>query len=131
MKSTENKTSIKWRFDIKSFIIFISIFIIEVLIAKFVNDSIIRPYGGDVLVVVLIYYFIKSFIQVKSLPLVIGVVAFACFIELGQYFNLVEILGLKNNKIMRVIIGSSFSWGDILAYIIGGSICYFTDRHKD
>lgn len=120
----------KFRFDKKSFIIFLIIFIIEVIIALFVNDSIIRPYGGDALVVVLIYYFIKSFVQTKAPYLAIGVVLFAYLVEVGQYFRLVELLSMQDNEVMRTVIGHSFSWGDIVAYTIGGIACYLIDRNK-
>lgn len=120
----------KFHFSIKYFCIFLFIFIIEVIIALYINDSIIRPYGGDVLVVILIYYFIKSFIVTKPIYLILSVLLFAYAIEVGQYFNLVQILHLQDNKIMRIIIGSSFSWGDILAYTIGAAICYFIEMKK-
>ncbi len=130
MQNTGNRVSMKWRFDLTSFIIFIIIFIVEVLIAKFVDDSIIRPYGGDVLVVILLYYFVKSFVDAKFTYLIIGVVVFAYLIEIGQSLRLVEILNMQDNKIMRTVIGSSFSWGDLLAYTIGGAICYFIEKVK-
>ncbi|MDR3056994.1 MAG: DUF2809 domain-containing protein, partial [Prevotella sp.] len=66
----------KWRFDLKSFVICLIIFLIEVLIALFVDDSFIRPYGGDILVVILIYYFLKSFIETKTIYLVVAVLLF-------------------------------------------------------
>lgn len=119
----------KWRFNLKSFIIFCIIFVIEVLIAKFINDSIIRPYVGDILVVILIYYFIKAFIQTRSIYIVIATVLFAYFVEIGQYFHIVDILGVEN-KVLRIMIGSSFSWGDIVCYTIGGMTCYILNKDK-
>lgn len=118
----------KIRFDKKAFIIFFIIFLVEVIIALFINDSIIRPYGGDVLVVMLMYYFVKSFFQIKPLYLAIAAVLFAYLVEFTQYLKLVEILNVQDNVILRTVIGSSFSWGDILAYTLGGLICYFLDR---
>ena len=47
-----------FKFDKKSFIIAIFTFLIEVIIALFINDKIIRPFVGDILVVVFMYYFI-------------------------------------------------------------------------
>lgn len=129
MKNTGN-SKIQFRFDLKSFLIFLSIFVIEVIIALFIDDSIIRPYLGDVLVVIMIYYFVKSFISTKTIYLVTGVVLFAYLVEAGQYFNLVGILGMQDNKLVRTVIGSSFSWIDILAYTIGGIICYLIDKEK-
>lgn len=120
----------KWRFDLKPFVICIIIFFIEVFIALFVNDSFVRPYGGDILVVMLIYYFLKSFIETKTIYLVVAVLLFAYLVEAGQYFRMVEVLGLQGNTIMRVVIGSSFSWWDIVCYTIGGAICYLIDRER-
>jgi len=131
MANTENSSGIKFRFDLKSFFIFIFIFVIEVIIALYVRDSIIRPYGGDVLVVMLMYYFAKSFIRVKPLYLAIAVLIFAYVVEIGQYFNLVEALRMQDNKIMRIIIGSSFSWGDMFAYTVGAIICILIDRKRE
>lgn len=130
MRNTENKYSFKLRFDPRSFIIFLLLFAVEVIIALYINDQVIRPYGGDVLVVLLIYYFGKTFLEIKPLYLIIAVLLFAYMIEIGQYMRLVDILGVRHIKVLRIIIGSSFSWGDMLAYTIGGAICYFIDRER-
>lgn len=123
MANTENKTPFRFRFHLTSFLVFLLIFVIEVFIAVYVRDSFIRPYGGDILVVIMIYYFIKSFIETKPIYIAIFTLLFAYSVELGQYFNLVEILDLQDHQIMRIVIGSSFSWGDMLCYTIGVLIC--------
>lgn len=131
MANTENKSGIKFRFDLRSFFVFLFIFVVEVIIALYVRDKIIRPYGGDVLVVILIYYFVKSFVRIKPLYLAAAVLLFAYATETGQYFNLVEVLGVQDNTVMKTVIGSSFSWGDMAAYTLGAAICLLTDRKKD
>lgn len=100
-------------------IVFSVLFIIEVCIALFVHDDFIRPYLGDVLVVMVIYYFIKIFItkQVRWLPLYVFL--FAVIVELLQYFEIVKRLGLENYTFFRVLIGSVFDGKDILCYLIG------------
>jgi uncharacterized membrane protein len=95
------------------------LFVIEVLIASFVHDKIVRPYIGDVLVVILIYCFVKSFLNIKVLTAALLVLLFSFSIETLQYFNLVEKLGLEHNKIARIVIGSSFGWVDFVAYSLG------------
>ncbi len=75
------------------------IFCIEVLIALFVHDAFVRPYLGDVLVVMLIYCFLKSFLKVSVLTASIVVVIFAFSIEFLQYLHIVEILHLEKIKI--------------------------------
>ena len=124
----------KIKFDVKYFALTISLFLIELIIALYVNDTIIRPYIGDVLVVILIYCFIKSFLEVKVFPTALFVLLFAITIEYLQYLNIVEKLGLQDSKIARTVIGTSFSWADILTYIVGIvvviSVEYFLRKQK-
>ena len=122
------------KFNVNYFALTISLFLIETLIALYVHDTFIRPYIGDVLVVILIYCFIKSFLNVKVLPTALFVLLFAFTIEFLQYLNINEKLGLQDSKIARTIIGTSFSWADILTYIIGVvvviSVEYFLRKEK-
>lgn len=106
------------KLNYKYLISFVVILLVEVFIALFVRDNFIRPYIGDVLVIVVLYTFIRSFIsKVKFLPIYIFIFAF--FIEILQYFNIVNILGFQNNKFMRILIGSTFDVKDIICYFIG------------
>jgi hypothetical protein len=36
-----------------------------------------------------------------------------------QYFNAIEKLGLQHSEIAKTILGNSFAWIDLLAYIMG------------
>ena len=91
----------------------------EVLIALFVHDAFIRPYIGDVFVVVVIYTFIRIFIPEKCRLLPLFVFLFAAGVEALQYFEIVELLGLGNNRFFRILIGSVFDFNDILCYGVG------------
>ncbi len=108
-----------FKFNLKYLFIAFLIFIVEVLIALFINDRFIRPYLGDVLVVVLIYCFAKAFLNLPAIKLALGVLVFSFAIEILQYFNMVEILGLGHSKLARIVIGTSFAWEDFLAYSAG------------
>jgi len=101
------------------FVLAVLIFAIEILIAIFAHDRIIRPYVGDVLVVILIYCTVKSFIDAPVITTALSVLAFSFLIESLQYLNIVDRLGLQNSTIAATIIGTSFAWMDIFAYIIG------------
>lgn len=107
------------KFQKQYFLLTIGIFLTEVLIALFVHDKIIRPYAGDFLVVILIYCFFKSFLDVPAAKVALAVLIFAFTIEIGQYFNLVYHLRLQDYKIARIVIGVSFEWLDMLAYTLG------------
>jgi len=98
---------------------FIILLIVEIYIGLFVHDNIIRPFVGDALVVVLIYFFIRSFISKHIRFLPVYIFLFACLIEVGQYFNLVSLLHMENLKGAKIIIGSTFDLNDIFCYFIG------------
>jgi DNA integrity scanning protein DisA with diadenylate cyclase activity len=83
------------------------------------QDRFIRPFVGDVLVVILIYFCLKTFIQTDNRFLLFGVWVFACAIEVLQAFHLVNLLGLQHNKFMVIVLGATFDWYDLLAYSIG------------
>jgi hypothetical protein len=98
----------------------------EIVIAKYVHDDFVRPFFGDFLVVILIYSFIKIFVKIPVLKAAILVLLFAFTIETLQYFRIVEVLGLAKNRFWSTVIGTAFSWGDMLAYTLGiGSIIVF------
>jgi hypothetical protein len=119
-----------WTFNKTNFVLTILIFTIEVLIALFVRDTFIRPYFGDVLVVILIYCFVRSFFQVRVLPLAFCVLAFAFKIEFLQYINIVDTLGLEESAIASTVIGTSFAWNDMLAYVAGVVIILAVERYS-
>src|ERR1700743_3454273 len=107
------------KFKLRYFIFAILLFLIEVLIARYIHDAIIRPYIGDFLVVVFIYCFIKAFFNFRVLPTAIGVLIFSYTIEILPYFKFVEMLGLGHNKLARIILGTSFEWVDLVMYTLG------------
>ena len=107
------------RFQKGYFLLFILLFITEVLIALFLHDRFIRPYFGDFLVVILIYCFCRTFRPFPVTWLAISVLIFAYFIEMLQYFKITNWLHLQDSKLATTILGSSFEWTDILAYTLG------------
>jgi hypothetical protein len=105
------------------------IFIVEVLIALFVHDRFIRPYLGDVLVVILLYCFLKSFLKLSVLTAALGVLIFSFMIEFLQFLHIVEKLHLEESKIARTVIGTSFSWIDLLTYVLGIIIVLLVEKY--
>ncbi len=101
---------------------------VEVLIALFVRDRIVRPYIGDMLVVVVIYTFVRIWI-LDSVPLLpLYVFLFATVVEISQYFNLVELLGVSDSKFMRILLGTSFDVKDIVCYAVGCVLVWVAER---
>lgn len=117
-----------WHFNKTYFGLTAILFLIEVGIALFIKDRFVRPYLGDVLVVILIYCFVKSFIKISVYKAALGVLLFAFTIEILQYCSLVEKLKLQHNTVAKTVIGTSFSWEDILAYMAGILIVLITEK---
>ena len=107
------------RFHAHYFFWAVVLFIVEVCIALYVDDSFIRPYVGDVLVVILIYATIRAFFKIPIVQTAIGTLFFAFFVEILQYFKIVEVLGLGHSEIAKTIIGTTFVWEDFIAYSVG------------
>jgi hypothetical protein len=95
------------------------LFILEVLIERYVHDGFVRPYLGDFLVVILLYALLMSVSYLKVLTAAAGALVFAYAIEATQYVQLISLLGLDQYKWARVVIGTSFSWWDMLMYTLG------------
>ena len=109
-------------------ILFFLLLIIEVLIGLFINDNFIRPYVGDVLVTVLLCCLVRTIFP-KDIPaLSIYIFIFAVLVEFAQYIQIVKILGVENNPLLRTIIGTSFSPIDILCYGIGCAIFWLAEK---
>lgn len=108
----------------KHFFAAVFIFVIEVAIALWVHDRLIRPFIGDALVVVLLFFMCKTVIKASDHLIILCVLAFSFAIEVGQYFNLAKLLGLADNKIAKTVIGSTFDYNDLVAYTMGAAILY-------
>ena len=93
--------------------------ITEIYIGVFVKDDFVRPYMGDILVVILIYTYDRAFFKYSSINTAIGVLLFSFLVEILQYFKIVEILGLGSSQLARTIIGTTFVWEDFIAYSLG------------
>lgn len=114
----------------KHLLIAVAIFFAEILVAtRFSSVQFVRSYLSDFLAVILVYHFVKVFRDIPPATLAASVFIFACSIEILQYFHLVDVLGLRPGSLLRILIGTSFSWGDMLAYFLGCLTAYFTDLH--
>lgn len=115
----------KFKFNLKYFLLTIFIFLVEVLIATVLkNQFFIRAYLGDVIVVMLLYTLVKSFFIIDSTKLILGIFAFSCLVEYAQYFKLADKLGFPEGSLMYIVVGNSFSWIDIVCYGAGCLILY-------
>ena len=94
----------------------------EVCIALFVHDDFVRPYLGDVLVVILIHCAVRVIFPAKPRLLPVYVFLFACLVELTQYIHLLDLVGLGQVQLLRIVIGGTFDWRDIVCYGVGCAV---------
>ncbi|MBL0043513.1 MAG: DUF2809 domain-containing protein [Flavobacteriales bacterium] len=111
-----------------SILIALVLLAIEACIALFAHDRFVRPYVGDVLVIPLLYFAAKAFFDIWPMRLAIIVLLFACVVEASQYLGLIEHLGLSQSGLAKVILGNTFQWGDVVAYVIGTCLALLMDR---
>ena len=118
------------KFNSKYFFAALIIFLIEVAIATlFKSVSFVRAYLGDILVVILIYCFIRAFFHIKNTKkLLIGIFCFAVFVEILQYFKLAAFFGFGKGTLGYILLGNYFSFEDILCYATGCFLALVFDK---
>ncbi len=112
------------KINTKYIIVFILLLLVEIFIALYVRDAFVRPYLGDSIAIAFVYAFIMIFVKkshhfkpkviVASISLLIGIL-----VEALQATSFLEVTGLGSIKWLRIILGSSFSWADMVAYLGG------------
>ena len=106
----------------------------EIYIAICIKGGFVRHYAGDVLAVILLYALARAIFSVPPLNLPLKIFAFAAALELAQYFSVVQILGIEN-KILKVMIGGTFDFVDLLCYaagcVLAGAYEKFEKRRSD
>jgi hypothetical protein len=107
------------QFNKKYFVLGLMLMGIEIFIARYARDRIIRPYGGDFLVVILLYTALRSFTQLSIYMTCISVLLFSYGVEILQNFNLADRLGFQHGSIPYILLGNYFTWADIICYTLG------------
>ncbi|WP_455170431.1 ribosomal maturation YjgA family protein [Aegicerativicinus sediminis] len=114
-------------FNSNYLMLFLVILILELGLALWIQNGFLRVTFGDFLVVILVYAAARSIIHIKPIYMAIAVLIFAIGVETLQYFKLINLLGLENNMLARLVLGNTFSFQDIFAYILGVTVIYFID----
>ena len=107
-------------------VLFLLLLAVEIFIGMYVRDSFVRPYIGDLLVVILLWALVRIFIPYKAVWLSGAIFVFSVLVELSQLIPLVDFLGIKN-RLIRVLMGTSFAYGDLFAYAAGCAITAVVD----
>lgn len=91
---------------------------VEILIALYVRDAFIRPYGGDILVTVLLCCLGRAVLMRRLPYLPFGVFLFAAAVELAQACGIASLIP-EHWTVVRIAVGSAFSVWDLVCYAVG------------
>ena len=96
-----------------------SLFLIELAIAFIIKTGFIRYTFGDYLVVILLYAIFRGCtnLSVRASALVVLLIAYG--IELLQLTPFLAYFNLQDSVTTKLILGSTFQFGDIAAYTLG------------
>lgn len=111
---------------LKNLLLFLITIFIEIFIL-YSKNSFIRGYLGDVLFIFVLYFFINIFLAEKLKFLSIYIFLLCTFVEFLQYIDIIKILGLENITFLKILIGTTFDFKDIICYFIGGLILLIYD----
>ena len=107
------------RFDPRSLAIAAVLLVLLILLATLgAGLGWIRSFLGDTLAVIWVYFVLKTVLRAHVLTLAGLAFGMGAFVELGQY--LAGELGWRiPNPVLRIVLGSTADWWDILAYALG------------
>ena len=93
--------------------------------------KLIYPYIGDAFYAFMMY-FIVAFVKPASSPKTVFMAAVTiCFgIEFSQLYQANWINEIRNYKLGALVLGLSFLWSDLLAYLFGASAGYWVESSK-
>ena len=100
------------------------LFLAELYIGFCMDDAFVRPYGGDILVTILLCCLFRCAAPDKWRWMPLGVFGFSVAVE---FFQLLVGPYLQGT-LLGIIVGSSFSWLDILCYALGCALFAATER---
>lgn len=109
-----------------SLLIAAGLFVLLALIAAFVRDDFIRPYGGDILVVMFLYFLGRGVTGWGQELVAVLVLAFAIGIEMAQALHLFD--SLSHWPLASVVMGHTADLIDIAMYVIGVWMVVRIDR---
>ncbi len=118
----------RFTFNKNYFIVFLLLFGVEVLIAVYLKSGFIRHTVGDFLVTILVYCFLRSFIETKAIYIAIVTLVIAFVTEFLQLTDFLEVLGLGDNRLANIVFGNSFSIQDLVAYTLGVILIWVVDK---
>lgn len=106
------------------------IFLLEIAIARGIfGRGFIRGSVGDILAIMLLYTFFRACTMRPPAATALLATVIGFVVEILQYFHFASLIGLKPGSILSIMLGTVFSFQDLLMYCIGGALAYGIDQY--
>lgn len=102
---------------------FILIFIIEILLPFYGKSNIFKLYVGYILMVPLIYNFIKIFVKNRKTEIIFMTLIFLLLIEFQKYIY-IDLKLLSEYRILKAFSRENYDFIEVICYILGSLYCY-------
>ena len=99
----------------------------EIAIGMFVQDAFVRPYVGDILIIVLLCCLVRIAVPEKPVCLGLYMIFAGAAAELLQLIHLDRLLHAEGT-LLGVILGSTFDIMDLFCYAAGGACSFSLQR---
>jgi len=119
-----------FQFNVKYFSINLFLLAALIVIAVFVKELFLQSYISDVLIIFWFFFLLKSFLKVANYELAHYALLFAFVLEIAQFYQVIELLELQDNKIAQMALGSAFDWFDLLAFAVGWLVILVIESNR-
>ena len=109
------------------FLIFLCLLLVEIAIATYLKTGFIRANLGDLIVVIVLYCLLMSTLKPSVKTGLVLTLAIAFTIELLQLIDLTRFFPQEYKQLATLILGSHFSWLDLLMYVLGIVCVWITE----
>ena len=105
-----------FQFNIKYFSTNLFLLATLIVMAVFVKELFLQSYICDVLIILWFFFLLKSFFKGANYELAHYALLFTIVLEIAEFYQVIELLGLQDNKVAKMALGSAFDWFDLLVY---------------
>ena len=109
------------------FLIFLFLLLVEIAIATYLKTGFIRANLGDLIVVIVLYCLLMSTLKPSVKTGLVLTLAIAFMIELLQLIDLTRFFPQEYKQLATLVLGSHFSWLDLLMYVLGIVCVWITE----
>lgn len=118
----------KIRFQLHYAMYFVATFAALLLLNFWIDNALLLRNFNGVLLVVLVYCFLFSWIKLHQMIVIIGLGLFFSFIELIKIDQKIIPNILQENQTLKMVFGGNFDMNALVAYWVGCAILYLLQQ---